>query len=341
MSFERQNPILERFALHPPNLRGGVDVAVTLEGGRYAQLLLHHGGHRFVARAAALTVPYPSGLARLVSGDPTIGVVLVERAPPGLVEAIERRGLSYLDLDGYGSVVGPGFVYVAPRPVELSEGRQETGRGSATTSPFAPKASRVVRALLAQAGRAWRLSELAEQVQMNPGNVHRILNALAEGGLVIRDLDQYAALDPGSLLEAWCDLGPRRPLATVTVPVQHDLHADVAELLARLGPGTVVSGELAAELYAPHLPASAAVVHCTDPERQDLRDVVRDFGGPRLRRMPEEIVIDVVDEGVADFSDSVGGMPLSSPAQVYFDLYRDPGRGRDAAEELRRRVLGF
>ncbi|HZO06073.1 MAG TPA: hypothetical protein VFB52_06775, partial [Solirubrobacterales bacterium] len=65
-------------------------------------------------RAAFLSVPYPSGLRRLLAGRPGIEAVLVEHIPSGLDAAAREAGVSYLDPRGNGRVVAPGLVYVVP-----------------------------------------------------------------------------------------------------------------------------------------------------------------------------------------------------------------------------------
>jgi hypothetical protein len=328
---------LRRLALHPPQLEGGVELQIEPLDDVRASLSLRHEGHALRLRAAWLSVPYPSGLRRLLAAEPEIQAVIVDHAPPGLAAAAEALGISYLDRHGRGRLVGSGFVYVAsPRP---DLGRVVPGR----SSPFAPRASRVVRALLSDPPRAWRLSDVAAVVGLNPGNVHRALGALQEDGHVERDGDRYVLADPGSLLEAWADASaPARNW--IALPVEGSLRAAVADMVERLDGEAVVSGELAAELLAPHLPASSAIVHCLDV-------IVWDRLGAFIKQLPtlpasgfpasERLVVDLSDEGVAQFGASIDGLDLVSPQQLYVDLARAPGRGREAAEEVRRQVLGY
>ena len=288
-------------------------------------------------RAAWLSVPYPSGLRRLLAADSNIDAVIVDRAPPGLDVAARDLGLSYLDRHGRGRLVGPGFVYVVPPRPELAR-----ALGRSRSSPFAPRASRVVRALLAEPSRAWKLSDVAALVRLNPGNVHRVLRALQEDGHLERDGDRYLLVDPGSLLEAWADAGAQRS-EQIVIPVDGPLRDSVLRTLERLDGMAVVSGELAAELLVPHLPARTALVHCLDAHawdrlqatiRQSAPSLIEKFGGGSL-------VVDLPDEGVAQFGETVAGLDLVSPQQLYVDLARAPGRGREAAEQIRRQRLRY
>jgi hypothetical protein len=322
-------------AQRPPSLEGGIELAAELVDDQHAIVRLQQGDVKAEFRAAGLAVPYPSGLERLLARDPEIELVVVDRAPPGLQKAAAARGISYLDVNGRGRVVGAGLVYIAsPRP--------DLGRVvPARSSPFAQKASRVVRVLLSDPQRKWRLSDVAVLAHLNPGNVHRALAALVDLGMVERDEDAYLVADPGSLLEAWSDQR-QRPREQAWLPIGGDLRESVAQLVQQLDGDVVVSGELAAEEFAPYLPAESAVLHCLDAERFAAFSR-EDQRRPRLRPGvgAGEVLLDLADEGVGDFRVERDDLLLASPVQVYVDLAGERGRGREAAEHLRHAVIGF
>jgi hypothetical protein len=326
---------MEALAEDPPALQGGGELQVWLADPRHARLLLNFGGARVELAAAFLSVPYPSGLHRLLTREPDVDAVVVDRIPTGLIEAATDAGVAVLDRHGHGRVVRPGFVYVAPPP------RHTPAFSRSSTSPFAPKASRLVRALLVEPSMRWRLSSLAEAVDVDPGNAHRVLASLMTAGLLERDEDEYVTSDPGSLLEAWAEAN-RRPREQVSIPVPGALEDEIRVILPTLGPAAVVSGELAAERMAPYLPAQSALIHCYD--RVAWERLAR---GITPRYIPEgsvlagRLVVDLVDEGVAQFGETTNGLPLVHPVQAYVDLFGSRGRGREAGEHLRRELIGF
>ncbi|HWT91931.1 MAG TPA: helix-turn-helix domain-containing protein [Solirubrobacteraceae bacterium] len=342
MSLEKHN-LLKRFAADPPVLEGGLALDLEPIDDRSALLLVHgDGGHRFRARAEALALRYPSGLRRLLGTRPRVDVVLVERASRGLDDAARELGVGYLDLEGRGRLVGPGFVYVVPPQTESSARRQDAAQSASSSgiSPFARKASRVARALLAEPARAWRLADVAEACRMHPGTVHRILGALVDAGFVERDGKAYVVADPGSLLDAWAGQAARRAGERVQLPIAGDVRGAVEAIVDILGGAAVVSGELAAELYAPHLSAANALVHCVDRAAWDRRRVAAALPDRPLRASGQ-VVVDLVDEGVGDFAQVRDGLPLVAPHQLYVDMHRERSRAREAAEHVRAQVLGF
>lgn len=355
MASREQNNEWQKFVDQPPELDGGVRLSARALDGRRAVLRFAHERNSLELRSSWLAVPYPSGLRRLIAADPDLEAVVVERIPRGLDAAARELGISYLDRQGRGRVVGPGFVYVvASLPIppsgigegDLPEGSHQLppaprspGVSKPRVSPFAPKASRIVRALLAQPEVRWRLSALASEVGVDAGNAHRVLGALVDSGLAERDENLYFVSDSGSLLEAWAERA-RRPRERLQLPVANGLPGALREILAAAGSEAVVSGEFAAELLAPHLASSSALVHCLSSKAwNSVEELARDWSVP-LRRSGR-MQIDRADEGVAQFGSQADGLPLAAPAQIYVDLAREHGRGREAAEHLRREVLGY
>lgn len=252
-----------------------------------------------------------------------------------LVFRARDLGLSYLDIHGYGRITQPGLVYFSPPGPEDRSPTKTRG-----PSPFAPKASRVLRSLLTDHEREWRLSDLAEVTALNPGNVHRVLSRLVDDGYVEREEDSYLLVDPGGLLNAWAENGPPTRERTA-IPIEGELRAAAEELLERFHGHAVISGELAAELLAPHLPAASAVIHCLDAKEWAHIDLEEIEPSPPVLRAPGRIQLDLPDASVAQFGSEVSGLPLVGPAQLFVDLYREPTRGRQAAEEVRRQLLDF
>lgn len=335
MSTPKQGSILRRWAQSPPTMEGGIDLSIEISDDQHGVVRLHHGDVVLELNAVGLSVPYPSGLRRLLNYEDNVELVIVDRAPPGFREAVAELGLNYLDIHGRGRVIADGLVYVVSPHPDLGN------VGTARSSPFAPKASRVVRVLLSAPTERWRLSDVAVLCHLNPGNVHRALGALVERGMVERDDNAYVVADPGSLLEAWADQH-EPPRSRIVYRSQRDVRACVRDIVARLDGDAVVSGEVAAEEFAPHLPAESAIVHCLDADRfgslprEEAPRWLVPFGVA-----PGQVLVDQADEGYGEFRSERHGLPLAAPVQVYVDLARDITRGRSAAENLRRTTIGF
>jgi hypothetical protein len=325
---------LRRFFIAPPSLQGGISLSVQQAADSQISILhLIANGSEAWLRAVPLSQPYPSALRRLRARRDDFDAVIVSHIPPGLQKAAEELGVSYLDPRGYGRIVQPGFFYFAssswPRSVSLPQRR----------SPFAPKASRIVRALLAEPQKEWGLSEIARSVDLDPGNAYKVLGSLVDQGLVGRHEGKYVLEDPGTLLEAWADQS-RPPREQVRLSIQEGLDSAVQRVRSRANADVVVSGEFAAEILISYLPASSAIVYLfAEAEFEEVLSWERREVPPPVQR--RFIWVRLADEGVRHFASEVDGLPLVSPQQLYVDLSASRGRGREAAEEIRRRLLKF
>ena len=111
------------------------------------------------------------------------------------------------------------------------------------TIRFAPRATRVVRALLAEPGRAWRLEELGRAAGVSLGHSHNVVKRLEDLRWLERDGAQRIQLTKlADLLEAWVESYTYRSNEMVSyfVPerVSRRLMADLARFEAVIVPRT-------------------------------------------------------------------------------------------------------
>ena len=127
-------------------------------------------------------------------------IVAAPYVTPQSTALLRRNGCGYLDLSGN--------CYLAFDSVLIQkEGRPNAGLVRRPLKAlFAPRATRVVRALLVERERAWRLDELGRAVGVSLGHAHNVAKRLEELDWLERGRDGLYRLDhPGDLLDAWRD----------------------------------------------------------------------------------------------------------------------------------------
>src|SRR2546428_3069165 len=132
-------------------------------------------------------------------------------------------------------------------------------------SLFAPRATRVVRLLLAEPQRAWRLEELAKAAQVSLGHSHNVMSRLEDLRWVERDREQRIHLGkPFDLLQAWCESYTDRAneIASYFVPERANrrLMADVARAATAEGRRYAFTLSAGLSLVAPQ--PRLAALHC-------------------------------------------------------------------------------
>jgi hypothetical protein len=303
----------------PEQLDRGYDVLVESRGRRWLVEIKSSSGPGVVARAAE-RLGRPS-----VDGVPLLLVPFM--SPAGARAAAERK-LNWIDLSGNAHIRDHDlYVSVEGRP------NQFIGRGR-PSSAFAPKSSRVARAMLLDPARWWRQKELSEHTDLDPSRVSRVVRRLEDDDLLARDGAAVRPQDQNALIDAWADeyRFDRHDIVTghvsgSGVELARELHAELSQ--ARVGHAfTGLPAAWVLERFARFRLNSVYV-------QGDPRDAADAIGMRRNERGANVQLIGPEDYGVFDAKRDVDGLPCVAPVQVYLDLLALPERAREAAEELR------
>src|SRR5881409_1293152 len=119
---------------------------------------------------------------------------------PQSARILKSNKLGFVDLSGN--------CYLAFENVLIEKEGKRNVRPSTRPlrSLFAPRATRVVRVLLVEPGRAWRLEELGRAAEVSLGHSHNVIKRLEQLAWVERDDSQRLRLSkPADLLEGWCE----------------------------------------------------------------------------------------------------------------------------------------
>jgi len=207
---------------------------------------------------------------------------------------------------------------------------------------FAPVASRIVRALLVSPKKEWSILALSKETEAGYGHVHRVAKTLLRMGLCrMTRANAMMLTNPSELLTRWaayfdfsssnkvnayyslCEMDKfLRKLASARKPIRR--HA----LTLHVG----------AALVSPHVRPANTYIYVESgnlPEWQKLLNLeFTELGG-------NVFLVEPYDEGVFYKIQYHKGVPVVSNIQLYVDLYNYPARGREAAEHLRNKIIGF
>ncbi|MEZ0213182.1 MAG: type IV toxin-antitoxin system AbiEi family antitoxin [Xanthobacteraceae bacterium] len=209
-------------------------------------------------------------------------------------------------------------------------------------SIFKPKSAQVLRVLLRDAARAWRVADLAQASDVSLGHVSNV-----RGELVAREWaevsdDGLRLSQPDRLLDAWREayeqpLGERLEFYTtlhgqsLEVAVRHVLHA------GRDGAKAIFASFSAAHWLAPYGRVPAQYFYADATGLGGLRAALK---LSPVRSGANVVVTVPKDHGL--FQDAVEPAPsifCTSPIQTYLDLAVAGERGAEAAEHLRQELL--
>jgi hypothetical protein len=249
---------------------------------------------------------------------------------------LKRAGVGYLDLSGN--------CFLAFDNVLIEKEGKPNRRPS--TRPlkalFAPRATRVVRALLAESERPWRLEELAQSARVSIGHAHNVIKRLQELSWVERGPHQRIHLaKPADLLEGWAETYSYRVngITGYFCPERatRKLMGDLGRLAQAEGRRHAFTLHSGAALVAPNVRFPA--IHCYvdgDPDR-----LAGELGLRPAEGDANVYLMTPYDEGVFYAPIIKSGVPVACLPQLYVDLYHYERRGREQANHLRRTAMGF
>lgn len=208
---------------------------------------------------------------------------------------------------------------------------------------FSPMASRVVRVFLANSKQEWSILSLSKEAQTGYGHTYRVVKTLLRMGLCRKtEENRVVAASAGKLLTRWanyCDF-----VLLNKINAYYSLDEDLDEFVGKLSAvgecnlRYALTLQAGAALIAPHV--RPANIHLyVEPETlgewQKLLSLqLTELGG-------NVFLVEPYDEGVFYKVQRTKEVCVVSNVQLYVDLYNYPARGREAAEHLRREVIGF
>jgi hypothetical protein len=249
-----------------------------------------------------------------------------------------EAGVSWLDLSGNAWIDAPGA-----RIRMLGQPNRFAMRGR-PANVFAPRSSRVVRALLMAPDRAFGQAELSSLSGVDKGRVSRLVRRLVAQGLVgAPGADRTVRIaQPALALDAWHEV---YDFWKHDVLQGHVAARSPEELIARItraakaGPRPWALTGLAAAWYL----TGSAMFRLTTlfvGERPSAAWLSA-IGFREDARGANVWIARPTDDAVFRGMKAIKGVPCVHPLQAYLDLKAQPERAQEAAADLRKKYLAW
>jgi Transcriptional regulator, AbiEi antitoxin, Type IV TA system len=249
-----------------------------------------------------------------------------------------EQKVGFLDLEGNARLAFDGVFIERLVPTRPAAARREL------KSVFKPKSARILRVLLRDPNRAWRVAELADAAQVSFGHVSNVRSILidsewaqlSEGGLVLSK--------PDSLLDAWREAyeSPAAGREGFYTTLHGRLFDEAARraLSSKFGSGRIAFASFsAAQWLAPY---GRTVTHYFYAEEDAVVRLKSDLKLAAIQKGENVVVMIPKDNGLfLDVVEPAPGAVCTSPVQTYLDLANAGERGREAADHLRHEKLSW
>jgi hypothetical protein len=267
----------------------------------------------------------------------TYCVVIAPYISPQSAEICAKENIGYIDLAGNCRLTFDRVYIEQQGKVNPFAVRRDL------RSLYSPKAERVLRVLLNDPQKAWRVQPLAVEAMVSLGQVSNVKNLLANQEWLISTDAGMVLKAPDQLLTEWSENYNFKRNTTrnyYTLKTVTEIEADLAEVCGVQKITYALTGFSAAARYAPAVRYQRAMAYVegnvdATADRLSLKEVP---SGANVT------LVSPYDEGVMYGSRFFDGIRVAMPAQVYLDLLSMKGRGEEAAailldEVIKRRYL--
>ena len=253
-------------------------------------------------------------------------------------EILKKEGVGYLDLAG-NCFLEFNNVYIE----KIVDKNPFVDKRKLKTI-FKPVSSRILRVLLEESKKGWKILELSRIAKVSLGQTSNVCRWLMDQEYINKGQGLYHLTEPGKLLDEWCQ---NYTYAQNKMFAYYSFEQNLGKLVkkvVRISEDknlkytlTLLSGAL---LVAPFIRGiSSLQMYVTDSERLsewvsllDLRPV--ESGSNISMYIP-------YDGGVFDKTQTIDDIEIVGNIQLYVDLYNYPTRGREQAEFLRKEKIKF
>jgi len=312
----------------------GVDLTFTVKAAGREYLLLCEAKSSGQPRLAREAINQLKAAAAKSKKDTSL-VFIAPFITSATQELCRNEGVGYLDFEGNA------FVAFGPVYIERSTASRPQAEKREMRSLFKPRSAQVLRVLLRDPKRTWKLSELSSESGVSIGHVSNVRDALADREWLDNAAGGVRLKSPDALLDSWRDA--YSVPAVEEIRMYTPLHGKQWEQALRqffsqsFGEQAALASFSAAQWIAPYGRISVNFLYATPIVRADLEKALH-LSKPA---MGENVILWIPnDEGV--FTDSFRGdgvLRCTSAVQTYLDLSQGGERGMEAADFLRKAKL--
>jgi len=318
---------IERIEL--PELDNGSDLLVRVRVQGRSRLLLaeiKNNGQPRMARMAVYELK-----DQINKETDAYGIFIAPYISREAGKVCEEAGIGYLDLAG-NCLLSFETVYI-----------RQTGAPNlniqkrALRSLYSPKAERILRVLLDNTKRAWKMAELAQAAEVSLGQTANVKKLLLDREWLSMSADGISLITPSALLDEWGQAYNFRRnnvqdyYGLAELP---EIEAQLAETCQRLGQRYALTGFSSAARIAPMVRYQKASAYV----KGDVRSLIETLGWKAVTSGANISLLIPYDDGVFYGVNDIDEITIASPVQTYLDLQSIRGRGQEAAQAVRKEI---
>jgi hypothetical protein len=244
----------------------------------------------------------------------------------------KREGTGYVDFAGNCRLAFGGvYIEQAGNPNPFPQKRD-------LRKLFSAKAERVIRVLLNNPVKTWKILAIASEAGVSTGEAYNVKTALLDREWCTSSAVGFKVSNWEALLDSWTDnYSARRKDMKEYYSMKSlaELESDLAVTCQQLSVQCALAGFSGAARMMPMVKYSKATAFIGD-----LQDTIANALNLKEVASGGNIALCVpYDKEVFYNSRIIDGVNIVSPIQLYLDLKNNPGRGEEAADTLYKEVI--
>lgn len=244
---------------------------------------------------------------------------------------LKENGCSYMDLSGNCRISKPPlFILMEGKPNQFAKheyDRNYFGRRSLA-------ASVLLRTLLHDYNRVWKVQELATQSGKSLGAAANMKSFLVDHGWAEDSKQGFKLCQIEELLRTWAIEYHRhadRTIRCYSLDSSAEIERAICKWNRRHGGNAVLGGFSAAARYAPTVRYKKIIVYV---EPQDVNEFMKDMELEQVTSGENVTIIIPHDDTPCLFANEIDDCVVTSPVQTILDLLSGVGRGEEAAASI-------
>lgn len=250
---------------------------------------------------------------------------------PKAAEICEQAGVGYIDFSGNCRLCFQEvYIEKTGKPNVFSEKRD-------LRSLYSPKAENVLRVLLTNPLKAWKIQELADEGNVSVGQVANVKKILLNREW-LSEADGMVLSEPEKLLSEWArnyNFRKNRVRDFYSLKNVSEIEFSLANLCKEEKLTYALTSFSGAARLAPAVRYQRVFAYIEETEK-DIAGLLD------LKEVPSGANVSLLtpyDEGIFYGSEDIDGIRIASPIQIYLDLKTYRGRGEEAADMLFEQVI--
>ena len=244
----------------------------------------------------------------------------------------KEREVGYADLAGNCCLVFDRvFIERRGRDNLFSEKRE-------LRSLFSPKAERILRVLLENPGRSWKVSEMADEAGVSQGQVSNVKRLLGDRDWITEVYGGFELKEPINLLEEWegkYTYRKNKVCRYYSLMNTAEVEEAITQYCRDSSIRFALTGFSGAARMRPVVKYQRAFAYI----QSGIAKLAADLNFKEVGSGENVILLEPYDEGIFYHSEDIDGAQVACPTQLYLDLKSYRGRGEESAEVIFREVI--